>query len=140
MDDFPPLIRALVDGVPPILNGQTVKINGVPTVLAGIEAGGSTGDDLDAQAVAGFLRFSMVNDPDNGITRFATVDVETFTTSYARGEAVAERIRGILLNERRIGGVILDRRITVSGPREVPWDDNENLRRFLSTHRISTRR
>ncbi len=140
MDDFPPLIRALVAGMPPLLNGQTVKVGSTDTVLAGITAGGSTGDNLDTQAVNGFLRFSMVLDPDNGVTRFATVNVETFTTSYARGEAVAERIRGILLNERRIGGVILDRRITVSGPREVPWDDNENLRRFLSTHRISTRR
>lgn len=138
--DFPDVLTALRTGIPAILNGQTVKIAGADVVLEGIAAGTSLPADLEGRSVNGFLRFSTLQDPDNEITRFMSVDVETFCTRYDRGYAIAERIRGILLSETRIGGVVLDRRITTSGPREVRWDDNDNVRRFLSTHRISTRR
>lgn len=137
--DFPDLLTALRTGMPALLNGQTVNIAGADVVLAGITAGTSLPTDLEAPAVAGYLRFSTLQDPDDGITRIMSVDVEVFCTRYDRGYAIAERVRGILLSETRIGGVVLDRRIT-SGPREVPWDQNDNIRRFLSTNRISTRR
>lgn len=139
-DDFPPVIRALVLGWPALINGQTVKVGSTVTVLDGITAGTDYGTDLAAKAVKGFVRFSLVDDPDDGITRFAVVDVETFTTTYSLGQAIAERNRGILLGVRSVGGVILDRRRTASGPKEVRWDENNNVRRFVSTHRISTRR
>lgn len=140
VDDFPKLLRALVAGWPAQINNQTVLVGTTSTALSGITAGLTNPDDLTAKAVAGFIRFSTVDDPDDGVTRFATIDVETFTTSYARGEAIAERNRGILLGVRRIGGVIIDRCSTTSGPKEVRWDENDNVRRFVSTHRISTRR
>ena len=142
MTDFPPLQDALRVGLPQLLNGSTVKVgypNRVDTLLEGITSGTSIPSDLELKAVKGFIRPTVLDDPDNGVTRFATVDIEFFCTRYDRGMAVAERIRGILLSERRIGGVVLDRCIT-GGPKEVPWDDNANVRHFLSTHRISTRR
>lgn len=139
LPDFPDLLTALRAGIPPILNGQTVSIAGSDVELAGITAGTSLPVDLETPAAAGYLRFSTLQDPDDGITRVMSVDVEVFCTRYDRGYAIAERIRGILRSETSIGGVVLDRRIT-SGPREVPWDQNDNIRRFLSTNRISTRR
>jgi len=142
MAGFPPLEMALKSGLLPLLNGQTVPIGfpePVDTELEDITSGVSIPSDLAAKAVAGFIRPTVVNDPDDGVTRYATVNIEVFCTKYDRGMAIAERIRGILLSETRIGGVVLDRR-TTSGPREVPWDDNNTIRRFLSTNRISTRR
>lgn len=140
VEDFPPLLRALVLNWAPLINGQEVMVGATPTTLSGITVGYENPADLSAAAVAGFIRFTMIDDVDDGITRFAVVDVETFTTSFSRGAAIAERNRGILLGVRRIGGVILDRSRTTSGPKEVRWDENNNVRRFLSTHRISTRR
>lgn len=142
MTDFPPLQDALRVGLPLLLNGQEVPI-GFPTVvqteLAGITAGTSLPSDLAARAVAGFIRPTVLDDPDDGVTRVAVVDIEVFCTRYDRGIAIMERIRGILRSETRIGGVVLDRR-TTSGPKEVRWDDNNSIRRFISTNRISTRR
>lgn len=142
MTDFPPLQDALRVGLLPLLNGKQVLVgfpNRVEYTIAGVTSGTSIPADLEAKAVAGFIRPTVLDDPDDGVTRYATVDIEFFCTRYDRGMAIAERIRGIVRDERRIGGVVLDRRRT-SGPREVPWDDNDNVRRFLSTHRISTRR
>jgi hypothetical protein len=142
MADFPPLQDALKVGLPTLLNGKTVLVgfpNRVEYTMAGITSGTSIPTDLETKAALGFIRPTVLDDPDDGVTRIATVDIEFFCTRYDRGMAIAERIRGILRSERRIGGIVLDRRRT-SGPREVPWDDNANVRRFLSTHRISTRR
>lgn len=142
MTDFPPLQDALKVGLPQLLNGQTVPVGfpaKTPTELSGITSGTSLPSDLAAKSVAGFIRPTVLADPDDGVTRFAVVDIEVFCTRYDRGIAIAERIRGILRTETSIGGIVLDRR-TTSGPREVPWDDNNTIRRFLSTNRISTRR
>jgi len=140
--DFPPLQDALRYGLPPLLNGNQVLVgfpNRVPYTMTGITSGTSIPSDLEAKAALGFIRPTVLDDPDDGVTRFAVVDIQFFCTRYDRGMAISERIRGILRDERRIGGVILDRRRT-GGPKEVPWDDNDTVRCFLSTHRISTRR
>lgn len=142
MTDFPPLQDALRVGLPQLLNGQEVLVGfpvRVPYTIANVTSGTSLPLDLEAKSVAGFIRPTVLDNPDDGVTRLATVDIEFFCTRYDRGMAIAERISGILLSETRIGGVVLDRR-TTSGPKEVRWDDNDNVRRFLSTHRISTRR
>lgn len=142
--DRVPFQDVLKVGLLPLLNGKTIPIGfptRVPTLLAGITSGTSIPStaELAAKAVAGFIRPTVLSDTDDGVTRLIVVDVEVFCTRYDRGMAIAERIRGILRTETRIGGVVLDRRNT-SGPREVPWDDNNTIRRFLSTNRISTRR
>ena len=142
--DWVPFQDSMKVGLPPLLNGKTIPIgypNRVPTLLAGITSGTSlpSSTDLAAKAVSGFIRPTVSDDEDDGVTRYLVLDVEVFCTRYDRGMAIAERIRGILRTETRIGGIVLDRRRT-SGPREVPWDDNNTIRRFLSTNRISTRR
>lgn len=140
--DWVPFQDAMKVGLPPLLNGKTVPIGyptRVPTLLAGITSGTSIPSDLAAKAVAGFIRPTVIADEDDGVTRYLVVDIEVFCTRYDRGMAIAEAIRGILRTETRVGGIVLDRRKT-SGPREVPWDDNNTIRRLLSTNRISTRR
>jgi hypothetical protein len=139
---YAPMEDVLAVGLEELLNGSTVPVgfpDPTPTVLDGITAGSRVPAALAGPAVKGFVRVTVLNDVDDGVTRTLTVDTEVFCTSYARGMAIGERIRGILRTETRIAGVVLDRR-TTGGPKEVPWDDNNTIRRFLSTHRISTRR
>ena len=80
-----------------------------------------------------------MDDPDDGYTRQALVDIDIFATTRAVAYALGEQTRGLMLSLRRLGGVTIDRTLTVSGPKRVPWD-NTNLRRVLATYRISTRR
>lgn len=139
LPDYPDLLDALRSGLPDLLNGQQVMIGSSLVTLSGITAGTSLPADVEGVAGPGFVRLGALNDPDDGITRYMDVTTEVFSTRYDRGRAIGERIRGILLSETRIGGVTIDRR-TTSGPREVPWDDNNRVRRFIATHRITTRR
>jgi hypothetical protein len=138
--DYPDLLRALVVGWPGLINGQVVAVGSTPTTLSGITAGFENPANLQAAASAGFARFTIVDDPQGDVTRSAVVDMETFALTYSRGMAIAMRGCSILLSVRKVGGVILDRRSTTSGPKEVPWDEDDDVRRFVSTHRISTRR
>src|SRR5687767_7131773 len=106
-DDFPDILKALYKGLPPLLNGLTIDIDGTPTALAGITAGVVNPAALETAAIPGFIRVGTVDDPDNETSREAVVDVEFFSTSYHRGLAVSERIRGILRETRKINGVII---------------------------------
>jgi hypothetical protein len=138
--DYPDLLRALVTGWPGLINGEQVVVGSTLTTLSGITAGFENPANLKAAASAGFVRFTIVDDPQGDVTRSAVVDMEVFALTYSRGMAIAMRSCSILLSVRKVGGVILDRRSTPSGPKEVRWDDDDDVRRFVSTHRISTRR
>lgn len=138
--DFPDVQSALISGLPGLLNGQTVRYLGNDVELDGITVGETVPSPLDAPAVKGFVRVGLVDDPDNRITRFASIEIDVFTQSLGRSKAVAERIRGILREQRRIGGVVIDSCSTRSGPKRVPWDDNSKIRRVLATYVLSTRR
>lgn len=127
-DPFPDIETALVNGLPPLL-----VVPGGGTVSAGT----TTPSNLDARLP--FLRVTLVEDPDDGVTRQATVDIDIFGGTRAVAYALGEQTRGLMLSLRRLDGVTIDRVLTVSGPKRVPWD-NTNIRRVLATYRISTRR
>lgn len=128
---FPDIETALIEGLPPLL---VVPGGGV------VKAGSVTDSKLTDYVAAGaFMRVGVIGGGDDGFTRRAEVDIEHFAASRARAYALAEQTRGILLSKRTIGGVVIDRLVTVSEPKRVPWD-NVNIRRFLTTYRISTRR
>jgi len=118
-------------GLPPLF--------GVPG--GGVVKAGSVTDSKLTEHVAsgGFMRVGVVGGGDDGFTRRAEVDIEHFAATRSAAYALAEQTRGILLSKRTIGGVVIDRLVTVSEPKRVPWD-NSNIRRFLATYRISTRR
>lgn len=128
-DLFPDMEEALIYGLPPALEatyGRTgVTVGGnVPAALTGTSA---------------FVRIQLLDDPDDGITRTAVVDVDVFAGTRSLAYDVAQEIRGVLGSVRALGGVLLDEVATESGPKRVPWD-NQTIRRFLATYRISTRR
>jgi hypothetical protein len=129
---FPDIEKALMDGLPPRLAEL-----GRP----GVGVGDSVPDDAKLAAFknTGFLRISLLDDPDNAITRIATVDIDCFAGTRSVAYDVSKKVRGILLSSRSLGGVTIDLVSTTTGPKRVPWD-NANVRRLLSTYRISTRR
>lgn len=129
---FPDIEKALIVGIPVALaargfEGVTAK-DTVPADSA-----------LASLLSAGFVRVQLINDPDDFFTRFAEVNIECFASTRSVAYDVSEEIRDVLLSSRNLGGVVMDRIETTSGPKRVPWD-NSNVRRFLSTYKIHTRR
>lgn len=129
-DPFPDVETELILGLPPLL-----VIDGGGT----IKAGSVTDNNLTVDVSAGaFMRVGVLDDVGDHLTRRLTVDIEHFAATRRVAYALAEQTRGIFLSKRAIGGLLVDS-VTVSGPKRVPWD-NTNIRRFLATYRISTRR
>lgn len=130
-DPFPDAEGRLAVALPPLLTHPTGGT---------ITSGTVTDSKLDQYVTAGaFLRVGVVDSSDDGITQRVLVDIEIFAASRAVAYALAEQIRGIMLSRREFDGMLVDQARTVSGPKRVPWDNN-NIRRFLVTSRISTRR
>ena len=130
LDPFPDLEASFVSWLPGVL---------LPAgkIRAGLSFGPDEEDDLNADGGA-FVRVTNVVAPDDGFTKVSTVHFDFFAASRGVGYAVAGQVGGLLYNTRKVVGVVIDR-VTVSGPTEAPWD-NSNIRRFLVTTRISTRR
>jgi len=128
---FPDLELALIQGIPPLLAEM-----GKPDV----KAGDTAPSNLATVAAKGFVRVQVLSDPDDAFTRRATVDIDYFALTRAGAYDLGVKTHGILLSARSLGGVVLDRVETVSGPKRVPWGSQPEIRRFLSTYRISTRR
>jgi hypothetical protein len=130
-DPFPDIERALVLGLPALVvvsNGGTLTV--APDFTPSQEPTGSNAH----------IRVELIDSPDDDFTALNVVNIDVFAASRAVGYAVAEQVRGIVKSARSIGGVVIDRTQTVSGPKQVPWDDNTTIRRFLATYRIPTRR
>lgn len=105
----------------------------------------TTGPDFSTDDSAGLTgknaHIAVVkrDDSDDTITMQAFLDIDVFAASRQVGYDVAEQVRGIMHSTRRLDGVVIDRVLTTSGPKQVPWD-NSNVRRFSATYRISARR
>lgn len=137
--DFPDLRRALILGLPAKINGQIVRIGTQDVTLSGVTVGEAPTSVIEAAAVNGFIAVETIDSQESGTTRRTTVVVDVYATTQDRMAAIAERTGGILRDETQIGGVILDRFNTRSGPKRVPWD-NSKIRKSSATYVISTRR
>lgn len=127
IDPFPDIELALITGFKAKLvstAGQVTVKNETPSNLE---------DALP------FVAVSVLDDSDDDFTRRAQVDVDVYAATRADGYALSEQVRGLLKASARLGGVTIDRVLTTSGPKRVPWD-NPGVRRFFATYRISTRR
>lgn|SRR5690606_22532593 len=133
-DPFPDVETALYQGlrVVGLMSPQGGPVSTGPSFLPSHESAmGTTGAHVRVIYLAG---------PDDKITSTGLVDIDVFAARRGVGYAVAEQVRGIMNSARSLGGIVIDQSTTVSGPKQVPWDDNENIRRFLATYRVSTRR
>lgn len=98
-----------------------------------------TGTSLAFNEGESYIRVAVLDCPDDGLTQHATVEIDTFSPSRNLSYNLGRQVRRLLQTARRIDGVLVDRLLTVSGPKRVPWD-NSNTRRHLARYRISTRR
>ena len=103
---------------------------------------GTVGSETDTnlQANLPFIRVHRIGGSDNRVTDAARVDVDVYTTDATTGKTLTETIRQRLVSgpSATAHGVI-DRAWTESGPQTAPTDD-PNLRRVITTYRISYRR
>lgn len=80
---------------------------------------------------------------DDRITDSATVNIDSLTANNPRssGRDLAESIRQRLISGPNvIGSVTIDFSSTATAPNEVPWSDDQTIRRFTATYRITARR
>lgn len=119
---------------------ETAVMNWLPTVLVGPEgAEVGFGTTLSFEDGGLYVRVTVIDAPNDGLTQQVVMDVDTFAPSRQVSYDLGKQVCYLLENARRIDGVLVDRLLTVSGPKRVPWD-NSNTRRHLSRFRISTRR
>lgn len=126
---FPDVEVAVMDGIEaafPALVGRTVTV---------------TPADLQTRLTTGLVvRVGLVTGRDDRFTNYAVVDVDVFARTRADALGTAEQIRQWLLGyPRAVGTAVIDVVTTETAPTPAPWED-ENVRRYLATYRISTRR
>lgn len=131
--DFPDIETALIRWIPTVV----VVRDAAGVLVPGAKVASDT--VLELKTSVYFVRIAAVSLPNDGITQFVTVDVDTFAptrgVSYDLGVQVGRKLR----ETRSINGVVIDDLSTVTGPRRLPWD-NTNTRRHGATYRLSTRR
>lgn len=94
------------------------------------------------QATLPYLRVQRIGGDDDGFTDSALVSIDAFAAIRSDAQALAEAVRQRLLS-RPIpvtGGVTLDYASTATAPNEVPWSDDQSVRRFTASYRITARR
>jgi hypothetical protein len=69
----------------------------------------------------------------------ASIDIDVFTDRYTTAELLAERVREFLVGPPAPAHQ-LDRVECLSGPRELPWDENGVVRRWGATYQVIARR
>lgn len=131
--DFPDMETALIRFFP----GAIVVRDAAGILIPGATVASNTVLDLSKSEY--FIRVAAISLPNDGVTQFVTVDIDTFAptraVSYDLGVQVGRKLR----ETRRISGVVIDDMSTVTGPRRLPWD-NTRTRRHGATYRLSTRR
>lgn len=88
-----------------------------------------------------FIRIERFGGDDDRITDANLITIDTFAAVRADSKALAETIRARLLSgPLTTGSTTLDTTTTATAPSEVPWSDDQSIRRFSATYRITARR
>ena len=96
--------------------------------------------NIDLQSQLPYIRVHRIGGADNRITDASRVDIDVYTADATAGKALAETIRQRLtVGPSATTHGVIDRAWTESGPQTAPTDD-PNLRRVITTYRISFRR
>ena len=75
------------------------------------------------------------------IDGYAVLDVQFFAGKYVDASRLAREFDAHLMQyPHRVGSVLLDMVETVSIPTEVPWLEDNSIRRFQATYSVSFRR
>lgn len=122
--DFPDIQRLLADLFAPLVGGAD-------------HVGSETPPDLEAHLP--FARAVRIGGPRTHLYDFPTVDVDYFHVSDALGVPGSSRLANLLLSKPPPHPA-LDLVSCEPVFRELPWGDNENVRRWGATFFFETRR
>ena len=96
--------------------------------------------NIDLQTRLPYIRVHRIGGTDDRVTDATRVDIDVYATDATAGKTLTETIRQRLISgPSATAHGIIDRAWTESGPQTAPTDD-PNLRRVITTYRISIRR
>lgn len=103
--------------------------------------GSATPSDLQTAGTMPYIRVQRIGGEDDGFTDSALVAIDAFagdrTTSITLAEAIRQRL---ISGPNTVDGGTIDRATTATAPNEVPWSDDQTVRRFTASYRVSARR
>lgn len=86
-----------------------------------------------------YVRIQRFGGEDDGFTDAALVSIDAFAGDRTTARTLAEAIRQRLLTGAYIG-TALDCATTATGPNEIPWSEDQEVRRFAASYRVTARR
>lgn len=94
------------------------------------------------QAAMPYLRVKRIGGTDDLWSDFALVAIDAFDADRVTAQTLAEAVRQRLLTFPHVvtGVGTLDRAETATGPNEVPWSEDQTVRRFTASYRVVARR
>ena len=105
-------------------------------------AGTGTVTPANLQDAMPFIRIQRFGGEDDGFTDASLVAIDAFSAVRADAYALAESIRQRLLANlpNIVDGITIDNATTATGPNEVQWSDDQTVRRFAASYRVTARR
>lgn len=91
------------------------------------------------ESVLPFVRVMRTGGGRDRLNDMPTVDVDVFAATYSAAESIAEQVAEWLIGPPS-GVPEFDRVMVEVGPRELPWVDDNTVRRWGATYRPVTRR
>ncbi len=109
--------------------------------LEDIAGAGRTGVEtpVNLEDVLPFVRVLRVGGNRERFNDLAVVDVDAFAATYSAAQTLAEDIAEFLMGPPP-GVPELDLVVCEVGPRELPWADDNTVRRWGATYRLISRR
>lgn len=100
-----------------------------------------TATPANLQTAMPFIRVTRFGGADDRFTDSAAVNIDTFAATRADSLALAQTIlQRLISGPQVVGTTTLDYTTTATAPNEVPWSDDQTIRRFSASYRLSARR
>lgn len=111
-------------------------------LLLDLASGGAgTATPSNLQDTMPYLRVQRIGGEDNGWTDAPLVAIDAFAADRPTAQALAEAVRQRLLTgPHTVDAGTVDNATTATGPNEVPWSDDQTVRRFAASYRVTARR
>lgn len=120
---FPDVQKLLVFGLEPLTGANRTATE--------------TPEDLESRLP--FVRVMRTGGFRDRLNDSPTVDIDVFAATYTAAESLAEQIAEFLIGPP--SGIREFDRVTCEvAPRELPWAEDNNVRRWAATYRVVTRR
>lgn len=122
-------------------DSERIVVNLLASLVSGCSNIG-TATPADLQAMLPYIRVQRIGGDDDGFTDSALVAIDAFAATRDDARALAEAIRQrfITPGPKVVVGGSIDGAVTATAPNEIPWSDDQEIRRFTASYRITARR